>query len=88
MNKEKVYQNIYEMINNGLFLDKYIELTEDIDFKKSSYEEYDNTMKLLENKAADIFNSILIGCQLFDDKERITRSIREIKTWIWSTFYY
>lgn len=27
MDKGKVYRNIYEMINNGLFLEKYIELT-------------------------------------------------------------
>ena len=71
MDKEKVYKNIYIMINGGLFLEKYMELTENIDLNEYSEEK----IEYLENKAANIFNAILIGCQLFDDNERILKFI-------------
>ena len=100
LNKELVYENIFDLINNGFFLDKYIELTtkstednaivSDLDFSDifdETTETFDDTSiindnvdtmqdnKHLENIAAGIFNAIIIGCQLFDDKERIKKFV-------------
>ena len=100
MNKELVYSNIFDLINNGFFLDKYIDLTtkandndilindlnlydffdeidEQVD-EASKIEDNSNTMediKHLENISARIFNAIIIGCQLFDDQERIKKFV-------------
>lgn len=100
MNKELVYSNIFELINNGFFLDKYIDLTtktndndilindlnlydifdeidEQVD-EASKLEDNSNAMediKHLENISARIFNAIIIGCQLFDDQERIKKFV-------------
>lgn len=73
MNKEIVYSNISNMINNGLFLDKYIELTKDYSFDIND----DKSIEYLEHVAADIFNAILIGCQLFDDEDRIKEFVNK-----------
>ena len=72
MDKDKVYENICDLINGDFFLNKYTELTEHISLDSSNNE---STKKHLENVAANIFNAILIGCQLFDDKERITEFV-------------
>ena len=88
LNKELVYKNIFDLINNGYFLDKYIELTTEsinndiedeynywkdiIDDKKESV--FAKT-KDLEETASKIFNAIIIGCQLFDDQERIKKFV-------------
>lgn len=69
MDKELVYKNIFDLINNGFFLDKYIEATNDFDY------DITKDIKELEDKSARIFNSIIIGCQLFDDKERIEKFV-------------
>lgn len=100
MNKELVYSNIFDLINNGFFLDKYIDLTtkandndilindlnlydifdeidEQVD-EASKLEDNSNAMediKHLENISARIFNAIIIGCQLFDDQERIKKFV-------------
>ena len=74
MNKEIVYNNIINLINNGFFLDKYIELTDEYTNTNSiTSNNIDTTIdsKFLEDKAADIFNAIIVGCQLFDDIEII-----------------
>ncbi len=97
MNKELVYSNMLNLINNGFFLDKYIELTTkntvsidedlDVDFDLLEiFDEQDNGevitdvnedehYKYLEDMAARIFNAIIIGCQLFDDEERIKKFV-------------
>jgi len=80
VDKELVYENIYDLINNGFFLDKYIELTpqknaDDILMDELDLEKQYEETKSLENTAANIFNAIIIGCQLFDDKERIERFV-------------
>lgn len=121
LNKELVFKNIFDLINNGFFLDKYIELTT-MSYINSDYDDYDfsdafdesdidndfyefdfsdafddnyinetneseekpiisNNIETeqdrgwLEDRAAAIFNAIIIGCQLFDDKERIERFV-------------
>ena len=70
MNKEIVVNNINDLLNNGFFLDKYIELTENIVLPERENPNYDRISKRLEEIAANLFNAILIGCQLFDDRER------------------
>ena len=100
LNKELVYENIFDLINNGYFLDKYIELTtesfdddiivsdldlsdifdetnESVDDDPIINDNIDTTQdsKYLEDKTAKIFNAIIIGCQLFDDKERIKKFV-------------
>lgn len=100
MNKELVYNNIFNLINNGFFLDKYIELTtkasdddvsindlgldgifdeidEQIDESSKLKDDGNATedIKFLEDIAANIFNAIIIGCQLFDDEERIKKFV-------------
>ena len=74
MDKELIYNNICDLINNGYFLKKYIELTyyEDIDDINNS-----DNIKRLENIAANIFNAIVIGCQLFDNQELIISFVDE-----------
>ncbi len=64
MDKELVYNNIQKMINDGVFLKKYCKLTEGVPYEEEN-------IKFLEETSANVFNSILIGCQLFDDEERI-----------------
>lgn len=93
LDKELVYENILNLISNGFFLDKYIELTTesfdndastiDFDLREIFDEPNDDLLiinddsdkiqniKKLEHQAAGIFNAIIIGCQLFDDIERI-----------------
>jgi len=75
MDKEQVYKNIFEMINDGFFARKYAELTKEINLPVASIDEYDEVMQRLENISANIFNAILIGCQLFDDKEKIVEFV-------------
>lgn len=100
VNKELVYSNIFTLINNGFFLEKYIELTtkvcdddiliDDLDLDGifdevdeqvddvSKLEDNDHAtkdIKHLEDIAASVFNAIIIGCQLFDDEERIKKFI-------------
>lgn len=90
MNKELVYENIYNLINNGFFIDKYIELTTacndlldgiELDFPILSdsdtpqEEKEEERIKRLEDVSARIFNAIIIGCQLFDDEERIKKFV-------------
>ena len=100
LNKELIYNNIFDLINNGFFLDKYIELTTesidndniDSDFDLSDWSDIidetneqvkttpttNNNVDItrhLEDIAARIFNAIIIGCQLFDDEERIKRFV-------------
>lgn len=99
LNKELIYENIFDLINNGFFLDKYIELTtksfDDImandfdlsDFFDGQNEQFDNVstindnveetknIKYLEDTAAGIFNAIIVGCQLFDDKKIIKKFV-------------
>lgn len=82
MNKEKVYRNIFEMINNGLFFEKYVELTCDISLDGLSGEAYEQTIDRLEDISAKIFNAILIGCQLFDDRERIIKFVNMFSSYL------
>ncbi len=70
MDKDLVYNNIFELINEGFFFEKYKELTNDVNEELTE----DNT-KYLENISANIFNAILIGCQLFDEKDKITKFV-------------
>ena len=100
LDKALVYENILDLISNGFFLDKYIELTTEsfdddastIDFDLSEIFDEPNddlsiinddsdkiqNSKKLEHQAAGIFNAIIIGCQLFDDTERIKEFVDEI----------
>ena len=96
VNKELVYKNIYNLINNGFFVKKYIEATTkdvtssddfyisdifgesyDKETKTNNYdiEKENENNKYLEDVAAGIFNAIIIGCQLFDDEERIKKFV-------------
>ena len=63
MNKDIVYKNICDMIYGDFFITKYTELTKDMNLEQSDDEE---TKDYLENVSA-----IVIGCQLFDDRDRI-----------------
>ena len=55
MDKEKVYKNIYIMINDGLFLEKYMELTENtfarmnFRFEENIYTEEGKTTKAIND---------------------------------------
>lgn len=71
MNKDLVYDNICDMVNNGYFLNKYIELTSDYAYTELT----DEVVKYLEDVSSRIFNAIVIGCQLFDDEELINRFV-------------
>ena len=71
MNKDLVYDNICDMVNNGYFLNKYIELTSDYAYTELT----DEDIKYLEDVSSRIFNAIVIGCQLFDDEELINRFV-------------
>lgn len=75
MNKEVVYNNIYNMINNGFFLDEYTKMTGDIDLTNIDPDLYKDMLGHLEEVSANIFNAILIGCQLFDDEEQIMKFV-------------
>ena len=109
IDKEKIYENIYKMINDGFFLEKYIELTTNTQSVPSELEDENLINELftfslvvgedkennedniideelicglkreeitsLQDLAAELFNSILIGCQLFDDEERIKKFV-------------
>ena len=104
MNKEVIYENIFKLINEGFFLDKYIELTTPSCIEEFDWRAFDDTdisldidldeesdqimldsdcnklsdeikIKHLEDVAAKLFNAILIGCQLFDDEERIKKFV-------------
>ena len=87
MNKEIVYKNMFKMINDGFFLDKYIELTEEQknwnyfynEDSDNAYEEQSEFEKftILEEIATNIFNAILLGCQLFDDEEKIKKFVNK-----------
>jgi len=68
MDKELIYENIKDMIENGYYLSRYKELTEDINLDND--DEREETLSKLEEISANIFNSILISCQLFDDEEK------------------
>ena len=70
LSKEEIYQNIFEMINNGFFLNKYIELTSDYNLDGLDAVKRESVIKELEEISANIFNAILIACQLFHDEER------------------
>ena len=52
MDKELVYNNIQNMINNGSFLKKYSKLTEGVPYEEEN-------IKFLEETSANIFNAIL-----------------------------
>jgi len=82
MNKQKVYENIYKMINDGLFLNKYIELTKDISLLDLVGNEFEDNLRFLENVSASIFNSILIGCQLFDDENLIVKFVDTFSSYL------
>lgn len=107
MNKELVYSNIFNLINNGFFLEKYIELTtkvydddilmNDLDLdgifdeigeqvdEVSKLENDGNAMedvKHLEDIAAGVFNAIIIGCQLFEDQERIKKFVNMFSSFL------
>lgn len=75
MNKELVYNNIYNMINNGFYLNQYIKMTEDINLSTIDSSIYKDIVSHLEEVSANIFNAILIGCQLFDDEEEIMKFV-------------
>ena len=77
MDKGIIYNNIFEMINDGFFLNKYVEMTKDIVLDNPNDE---NNVKQLENISAGIFNSILIGCQLFDDRGQIEKFVDMFST--------
>lgn len=78
MDKEKVYENIYTMLNEGFFFDKYTELTEKISLLE--YERNKEIAQYLENTSANLFNAILIGCQLLDNKNKIIKFVDMFST--------
>ena len=82
MDKNKIHKNILKMIDNGFFLNKYIELTGNTYIDESNMEENARTIQFLENMASSIFNAILIGCQLFDDEERIIKFVNEFSAYL------
>lgn len=94
MDKKLVYKNMFNLIHNGYFVDKYIEVTtdgddffDDLDIILDELEEQYDTIQTtiteaktddvedLESISAGIFNAIIIGCQLFDDEERIKKFV-------------
>ena len=109
MDKELVYNNIFNLINNGFFLDKYIELTtkvydddiliddvgldgnfdevdEQVDKPSKLDDNATEDIKYWEDISANIFNAIIVGCQLFDDEERIKKFVDMFSNYLDSYF--
>ena len=84
MNKDVVYSNICDLVNNGYLLKKYIELTKEIDLDKFSDKK--EVTGFLEEVVAKIFNAIVIGCQLFDDKDLIIKFVNSFSKYVDSNF--
>lgn len=64
MDKELVYNNIKGYIDSGYYSELYYVLSSGVD-----------NINELEDISARVFNSIVIACQLFDDKERQVKFI-------------
>lgn len=71
MNKDIIYNNIVQIFNDYFFA-KYVQMTNDFVYD-DSYE----TRKNFETIIANIFNAILIGCQIFDDRDSIIKFVDE-----------
>ena len=82
MNKNSIYNNICDMLQNGFYFEKYCELTQHITLDGLEGIFYTKAYEELKNISANIFNAILIACQLFDDRERQEKFIEDFDSGI------